>query len=160
MVWRSRRRWTWHEVWMGWDAIDRCDRRKNDLLMADVDVYYQFDLRGLTLREILRSEPKFKCLPRSDENVERYRETYTRSTMLKRPSLVVPKAALASPKLRVVLNDGNTKTTVQIRNLVFDYLVINSCPTQAFNNKASYFSGPIYIWLCARLIWSWSWSWP
>ena len=45
-------------MWMGWDAIDRCDRRKNDLLMAGVDVYYQFDLRGLTLREILRSEPK------------------------------------------------------------------------------------------------------
>ena len=63
--------------------------------MADVDVYYQFDLRGLALREILRSEPK--CL-RYDENVERYRKTYA-----------VPKATLASLKPQVVLNDGNTK---------------------------------------------------
>ena len=75
--------------------------------MADAGVYYRFDLRGLALREIPHSEPK--CLPCSDENAERHRGTSARSTMLKSLSLAVPKATLAGLKLRVVLNDGNTK---------------------------------------------------
>ena len=75
--------------------------------MADADVYYQSDLEGPTLREILSYEPKY--LPCSDAFCREVQETYARSTMLKSSSPAVPKATLASLKLRVVLNDGDTK---------------------------------------------------
>ena len=75
--------------------------------MVDVDVYYQPDREGLTLREIPRYEPKY--LPCSDAVCREVQETYARSTMLKCLCLANPKATFASTKLRVVLNDGDTK---------------------------------------------------
>ena len=47
----------------------------------------------------------------SGDEIEQLEETYARSTMLKTPSLAVPKATLARLKLRVVLNDGDTNQT-------------------------------------------------
>ena len=75
--------------------------------MADADVYYRSDREGLTLRETLRYVPKY--LPLADAFGREVQETYARSTMLKPPSLAVPKAALARSKPRVALNDGDTK---------------------------------------------------
>jgi len=75
--------------------------------LADADVYYQPELEDLTLREIPRYEPKY--LPCSDVVCREVQEKYARSTMLKSLCLANPKATFASTKLRVVLNDGDTK---------------------------------------------------